>query len=790
MATTDDGLHFNLDNANDDNERYDDDLVNLKNCLNNCVYYTDSEVNNLHQQLCRDITLSTLTVNCRSLPKNFDKLEYTMKSLDFNFDCIGLTETWLKDNEETNIYNMSGYTLLSKTRAHKRGGGVGLYISDRLKYKTRDDLIAVTEECPFECLFIEAEVDKNAIVIGTVYKPPDTNVNTFNDHFKDLLRKISNERKKCIIMADFNIDLLKIDTNGQTTDFIHGMFASTFYPTISRPTRVTQQTATLIDNIITNMHEYPVTSGILYNDISDHFPVFNFYSMERSKRVKYTTVYRRKASSENINKLNIKIQNLNWDEVYTDSDPCTAYGTFLNILESQIKECLPLKKLKIKAYKSDWLSKGILISCKQNNLLFKKFKQNPTIEIEATYKTYKNKLTHIIRQSKKMHFKNKFELYKKDCRKTWNTINEVLKSKNKKHMVNDKFTTSEGTSITDKNEIVEQFNKYFTNIGSSLNSKLPKTGEDPIQHIKHNTASFFCAPTDPTEIINIVKSGNSSKSSGVDNIDPYVVQKIIPQIANQLAHIFNKSLQTGIVPDKLKIAKVIPLYKNDNPEQFKNYRPISILPCFSKIIERIMYNRLYSFLTKHNIISEKQYGFRKKYATYMALIDLVDKISSNFDEKKYTVGVFLDLSKAFDTIDHTILINKLQCYGVRGSACNWFVSYLQNRKQYVVYNKTESECKDISCGVPQGSILGPLLFILYINDIENVSDIIKPILFADDTSLFHSHTCFNTLIQEVNIQLHKFSTWFNTNKLSLNTKKTNFIIFTPIGKNTILGKRI
>ena len=166
----------------------------------------------------------------------------------------------------------------------------------------------------------------------------------------------------------------------------------------------------------------------------------------------------------------------------------------------------------------------------------------------------------------------------------------------------------------------------------------------------------------------------------------------------------------------------------------------------------------------------------------MALIDLVDKISCNFDEKNYTVRVFLDLSKAFDTIDHTILLNKLQCYGVRGSACNWFASYLHNRKQYVVFNKSESEYKEISCGVPQGSILGPLLFILYINDIEHVSDIIKPILFADDTSLFHSHACFNTLIQEVNIQLHKFSTWFNTNKLSLNTKKSNFIIFTPTGK--------
>ena len=274
--------------------------------------------------------------------------------------------------------------------------GVGLYISDRLNYKSRDDLFSVTEECPFEWLFIEAEVDKKTIVIGTDYTPPDINVNLFNEHLNDLLRKISNERKKCIIMADFNINLLKIDTHGQTTDFIHGMFASAFYPTISRPTRVVQQTATLIDNIITNMHGYPVTSGILYNDISDHFPVFNFYSMERSKRENYTTVYRRKASSDNINTLHIKLQYLNWEEVYTDNDPCTAYDTFLNILESQIKECLPLKKIKIKAYTSDWLSKGILISCRQNNELFKTFKQNPTIENEATYTTYKKKNLHIL----------------------------------------------------------------------------------------------------------------------------------------------------------------------------------------------------------------------------------------------------------------------------------------------------------------------------------------------------------------------------------------------------------
>ena len=170
------------------------------------------------------------------------------------------------------------------------------------------------------------------------------------------------------------------------------------------------------------------------------------------------------------------------------------------------------------------------------------------------------------------------------------------------------------------------------------------------------------------------------------------------------------------------------------------------LLCFSKIIERIMYNRLYSFLTKHNIITEKQYVFRKKYATYMALIDLIDKISCNFDEKIYTMGVFLDLSKAFDTIDHTILLNKLQCYGVRGSACSWFASYLKNMKQYVVFNKTESECKEISCGVPQGSILGPLHFILYINDIEHVSEIIKPIYSLLMTRAYFIHIHALTLL--------------------------------------------
>ena len=232
----------------------------------------------------------------------------------------------------------------------------------------------------------------------------------------------------------------------------------------------------------------------------------------------------------------------------------------------------------------------------------------------------------------------------------------------------------------------------------------------------------------------------------------------------------------------MKIAKVIPIYKNENPELFANYRPISILPSISKILERLMYNRLYNFLADHNIISKKQYGFRENYSTYMALIDLVDNISSNIDNKKHSIGIFLDLSKAFDTIDHQILLRKLQCYGIRGIACDWFKSYLENRVQYVSYNTKDSHYMNIMCGVPQGSILGPLLFILYINDIVKVSTVLNPVLFADDTSLFHAHTDFDTLIKEINEELQKVTTWFHTNKLSLNIKKSNFIMFLPKGK--------
>ena len=264
---------------------------------------------------------------------------------------------------------------------------------------------------------------------------------------------------------------------------------------------------------------------------------------------------------------------------------------------------------------------------------------------------------------------------------------------------------------------------------------------------------------------------------GYDEISAKIVKSSINAIVSPLCNIFNSSLEKGIFPNALKIAKVIPIYKNGSKNMLNNHRPISILSIFSKILEKIVYDKLTSFIEKHNILHNKQFGFRKGYSTTHALIELTDKIAKAFEKKHIVISLFLDLSKAFDCIDHSILLKKLKYYGIRGNAIQWFESYLCNRKQYVSVDNFNSEYKSISVGVPQGSNLGPLLFLLYINDLQYVSNILSVILFADDTSLFLSGKDPVALNNLFNSEMKSIQTWFTANKLYINRDKTCYMIF-------------
>jgi retron-type reverse transcriptase len=271
--------------------------------------------------------------------------------------------------------------------------------------------------------------------------------------------------------------------------------------------------------------------------------------------------------------------------------------------------------------------------------------------------------------------------------------------------------------------------------------------------------SMFLATTDLYEISRLINSLKRKNSSGHDGISSSLIKDIKHEISLPLTILINKSLSTGIVPDLLKTAKVIPVYKAKDTEQLNNYRPISLLPTISKILEKIIHKRLYYFLLSQSVFYQSQYGFRPKHSTTHAIHEFVDQAITSFEEKKTTLGVFLDLSKAFDTIDHSILLSKLEWYGVRGTALEWFRSYLSNRKQFVQYKETKSSTHTIPCGVPQDSVLGPLLFIIYTNDLPNCLKFSKAILFADDTTVYLTSKSISNLFNNINSDLELLLEW-------------------------------
>jgi len=391
---------------------------------------------------------------------------------------------------------------------------------------------------------------------------------------------------------------------------------------------------------------------------------------------------------------------------------------------------------------------------------------------------YKNKLTSILRRCKKKYYSMKFKENQNSSSGTWKEINSLIGRKVKKKSVN--LLELDGRQVTDPLQMANMFRDYFAGVAGQLDNAIPPSNVSPLHYMgEPSENSMFADPTTAFEVQQII-SKLPNKQCGLYNVPVFIFRSLKVEIGNVIAELFNESLNNGMFPDSLKAARITPIYKSGNRASVSNYRPISSLPVLSKIFEKLMCRRLMSFINSNNILSEHQFGFRNFVGTSEAITEFLDIAFKSLDSRKLFCALFLDFSKAFDTVNHGILLEKLKHLGIRGSVCNWFGSYLSSRKLYVSIGDKVSDSADITMGVPQGSILGPILFLIYVNDMSSCSDQLKFIHFADDTTVSMSRSDAITLTTNMNEEIVKLYEWLCINRLSLNVDKTCYMLMSDM----------
>ena len=489
-------------------------------------------------------------------------------------------------------------------------------------------------------------------------------------------------------------------------------------------------------------------------------------------------LYRRDYGKFNKAEFLSEIQSINWnDDENTDiNSKFTLFYSKLSLVVDKHIPLKPLSKKSIKALSKPWITPGIRKSIKMKNNLYKKFIQTKSSYYHEKFKYYRNMIKKLTTKSKTNYYNKYFRANQTNTKNIWKGIRSIISLKPLSNNIPSKILVN-GSELADCNSIANAFNKHFINISQKLTSSIPEANKSAMSFMSSRLLdSFHIDHVSTIEIEEEIDRLNPSKAVGPYSI-PVFALKLIPEaISKPLKSIFNLSLSCGIVPDKLKMASVIPIFKKGSKLNLDNYRPISLLSIFNRILEKLMYKRLISFINKHNLIYEKQLGFRRQHSAEMAILLITDKIQKTIDSGMYASGVFLDLSKAFDTVNHEILLQKLEFYGIRGIAKKWFESYLSNRRQNVIIGNTKS---DYYLWSTPGSILGPLLFLLYINDFSNSSQTLDFHIFADDSNLFYANKSLIELEKVVNNELISIHSWLCANKLVLNIDKSNIVVFHP-----------
>ena len=478
------------------------------------------------------------------------------------------------------------------------------------------------------------------------------------------------------------------------------MLSFSFLPRIVKPTRITPRSQTLIDNIFFNEIQSNITAGSITMDISDHLTQFLAIPDDWHSEITSEDIYRRNYKNLNSDKFKEEFGRINWTNLFLDKNVDDAYDSFLEETEKLINKHFSLEKvskMKLKQQiRKPWISDDLMRQIKYKNKLHKKSKteQNLILRNELTneHKILQRTLRKEIQLEKDRYYQNFFKENKNSLIKVWQNIKNLINFKPKAKNINVKsLDIGDGKVSSNPQEISNYFNKHFTTVGGTTEKRIPNSNRNFNFYLKNpNGKTFTLYPTTPSEVEDYLKDINIRKSVGPFRIPNRILKEFNKHFSIPLSEIFNVSLESSVFPQKMKIARIIPILKKDDSQDCNNYMSISLLPNISKLFEKLIKNRLSKFLGDNKCLFSRQFGFRNKHSTNHALIDLTETIRKALDDNEFSCGLFLDFKKAFDAVNHKILLKKLEHYGVRGHAIKWFKSYLSERKQYTAVNNVDS----------------------------------------------------------------------------------------------------
>lgn len=688
-------------------------------------------------------------INIRSLLPKIKELRELIHLHKFDIFCI--SESWLNNTIDDYVLQVDEYNLIRSDR-EARGGGVAIYIRNALTYSS------IEVDKSIEQLWISIHFNKQKLIVGVLYRPPQLDYKSFTNNLEDSISLCAFQSDSIIFCGDFNIDFLKFD-NISTSHFNDFLESINFFAVIDQPTRITHTSATLIDQICTNSTNLLGSSGVIGSDISDHDIIFCEVLLPYQKQLPVFHTFRDYRNMDYY-AFACELEHLELHKIYRIDDIDEKVNYFTSNLLWLFNKHAPFVTRKFSKKPSPWLTDNVRLLMKLRDDAKTRFRRTKNHAHWNYYKTLRNLTTSAVRNEKKAYFKF-------ISRDKANTIFKHFQHLNPQSKNQTKINIPAHLSDVDK------INTFFLDIGSNTN--IPRQN---INHPLRTTSSFSFQLVDSDDISKLINNIKST-STGQDGLNITMIRMCCPFVLPFITHIINSCIFTKTFPISWKYASVIPIAKNTDPKNFKDLRPISVLPTLSKILEKVIFYQIYTFINNESLLPEIQSGFRSGYSCETALLKVTDDILSATDKGYITILTLLDYSKAFDTVDHGVLLDTLMSLGFCSESIQLISSYLSDRKQSVVLGGRQSLPLSAVCGVPQGSVLSPLFFAIYTSNLPSQIRYSSLHMYADDIQLYKSFSPqdWRSAVADVNNDLQSIHNFSKEHNLRLNPAKSQAILF-------------